>query len=251
MSGLLSVCTNACLPRPHSLRCPLHTFSAATHASLHRIPGRALPTHAVVHRSVAVHAASTPESLHLHLPLARHVTLACSAGFIGLLLDRTQADKFIMSVSQAVVLAFATALAILSGSLLNVENAQACLICMAVMGFLVIPTALEMAAELAYPFSSGVSAGTLWAGADIAVVVVGVTVDVAFGGDGTSTKRFSDGGRWLLLACYALAALLWWIFPVRCVHPGSTHAGTAGHTYAVPPPADARRWRWRSILAQG
>eukprot|EP00892_Ulva_mutabilis_P006412 jgi/Ulvmu1/4142/UM019_0121.1 len=141
--------------------------------------------------------------------------IAFPAGFIGLLLDRTQADKFIMSVSQAVVLAFATALAILSGSLLNVENAQACLICMAVMGFLVIPTALEMAAELAYPFSSAVSAGALWAGADTTVVLLGVTIDVAFAGDGIATTRFSAGGRWLLLACYALAALLWWIFPVR------------------------------------
>lgn len=121
-----------------------------------------------------------------------------------------------MSVSQAVVLAFATALAILSGSSLNAENAQACLICMAVMGFLVIPTALEMAAELAFPFSSAVAAGALWAGADSAVIVIGVSTDIAFGGDGMATTRFADGGRWLLLACLAVAAALWWLFPVRC-----------------------------------
>lgn len=168
---------------------------------------------ACTHASPGARAAPAPSHLWALRPSP---CCACCAGFIGLLLGRTQADKFIMTVSQAVVLAFATALAILSASRLNVENAQACLICMAVMGFLVIPTALEMAAELAFPFSCAVASGALWACADVAVAVIGVTVDIAFGGDGTATTRFTDGGRWLLLACLALAALLWWLFPVRC-----------------------------------
>lgn len=140
-----------------------------------------------------------------------------------------------MSVSQAVVLAFATALAILSGSSLNAENAQACLICMAVMGFLVIPTALEMAAELAFPFSSAVAAGALWAGADSAVVVIGIATDVGFGGDGMATTRFADGGRWLLLSCLAVAATLWWLFPVRCGQAPPPPLPRRGPTFSTPP----------------
>jgi hypothetical protein len=86
---------------------------------------------------------------------------------------------------------------------------------MGIMGFLILPTALEMSAEVAYPFSAALSAGLLWAGAHLASVVVGLIVDFALVDDDAAAPRYQRG-RWLLLACFVVACLMWWLFPVRC-----------------------------------
>jgi hypothetical protein len=137
------------------------------------------------------------------------------AGFVGFLLDRTRAFKLVMRVSQTAVLAFAIALSAGFGG--SAPSMQACLVCMGIMGFLILPTALEMSAEVAYPFSAELSAGLLWAGAHAASVAVGLAVDCALVDHGARRARFARG-RWLLLACFGVACLMWWLFPVRCAH---------------------------------
>jgi hypothetical protein len=137
------------------------------------------------------------------------------AGFFGFLLDRTHAFKIIMGVSQTVVLVCAIALCTKYGDALHIPRVQGCLVCMGIMGFLIIPTALEMSAEVAFPYSAQLSSGVLWIGAHLTSAIVGLLVDSTMVVQGDLTPRF-EHGRWLLLACFAIAAVLWWLFPVRC-----------------------------------
>lgn len=108
---------------------------------------------------------------------------------------------------------------------------------MSILGFVILPTALEMSAEVAYPFSAALSSGLLWMGAHAVSVLVGVILD--FG-----TVDFSEdvvprfiAGRWLLLTCLAVAAILWWLFPVRCALPLACKV--QGTDHCVSPSAGA------------
>lgn len=132
------------------------------------------------------------------------------------MLDRTRAFKIIMGVSQTAVLLFAIFLSTPYAQD-SVVRLQVALVCMGIMGFLILPTALEMSAEVAYPFSAALSAGLLWAGAHLASVAVGLLVDYALIARGIDvTAPHLQRGRWLLLACFVIACLMWWLFPVRC-----------------------------------
>lgn len=152
-----------------------------------------------------------------HAPRRRRAARA-RAGFVGFMLDRTRAFKIVMRVSQTAVFAFAIALSVAPYVGGGAPALQACLACMGIMGFLILPTALEMSAEVAYPFSAMLSAGLLWAGAHLMSVIVGLVVDAGLVRHGALRPRYARG-RWLLLAFFGVACLLWWLFPVRCAAP--------------------------------
>lgn len=183
--------------------------SSIVHAALCHA---ALPCRAVqVSVTTACHSAPSIISINVF-----------GAGFVGFVLDRTRAFKIIMGLSQTAVLGFAIALSTSFGND-SLPRLQACLVCMGVLGFLILPAALEMSAEVAYPYSAALSAGLLWMGANIGSVVLGVIVDYALVDESADKPRFSRG-RWLLLACFVVACLLWWLFPVKCaaaVLPGT------------------------------
>lgn len=138
-----------------------------------------------------------------------------------------------MGVSQTVVLVFAIALCAKYGDALQVPRVQACLVCMGIMGFLILPTALEMSAEVAFPFSAQLSSGVLWMGAHLTSAIVGLLVDCAMVAHRDLAPRF-EHGRWLLLACFAIAAVLWWLFPVRCVLPATPRWHQARCRFGTP-----------------
>lgn len=136
---------------------------------------------------------------------------------MGFLLDRTHAYKSIMVISQTTVLILALIMSLKFGDASALPRLHACLVCMGIMGFLILPTALEMSAEVGFPFSAELSAGLLWMGAHLMSVVLGLLVDIV-SKPSARTPRFFRG-QWILLACFAVACLLWWLFPVRCAVP--------------------------------
>lgn len=138
------------------------------------------------------------------------------AGVLSCLLDCTRGHKYIIAASQTVVAALAAVLTIGISSRGTYENIQACLICMSVMAFLAIPIALDIAAELTYPMRSALPAALLWVGAYVTTTVLGVVGDFILVNDESPRPRFS-GAKYMLLACFGVAAVLWWLLPVRCV----------------------------------
>ena len=138
------------------------------------------------------------------------------AGVLSCLLDCTRGHKYIIAASQTVVAALAAVLTIGISSRGTYENIQACLICMSVMAFLAIPIALDIATELTYPTRSALPAALLWVGAYLTATVLGVIGDFLLFNDKSPRPRFS-GAKYMLLGCFGLAAILWWLLPVRCV----------------------------------
>lgn len=140
--------------------------------------------------------------------------LVLHAGVLSCLLDCTRGHKYIIASSQTVVAALAAVLTIGISSHGTYENIQACLICMSVMAFLAIPIALDIATEVTYPMRAALPAALLWVGAYLAASVLGILSDTVLVNDKSPRPRFS-GAKYMLLGCFGVAAILWWLLPVR------------------------------------
>jgi hypothetical protein len=112
------------------------------------------------------------------------------------------------------------------------ENTQACLICISVMAFLIVPIALEVGADFVYPLSSALSSSLIWVGTYVVALASGITVDEALVDYSASKPRFS-GGHLLFLGLFALACAMWWMLPVRCAFSRGV-LGTAPFAMAAP-----------------
>lgn len=138
-------------------------------------------------------------------------------GVLSCLLDCTRGHKWIIAASQTVVAALAAVLTIGISSTGAFENIQACLICMSVMAFLAIPIALDITTERTFPIRPALPTALLWVGMYATAAVLGILTDTALVNDKSPRPRFS-GAKYMLLGCFAVATVLWWVIPVRCVH---------------------------------
>lgn len=147
--------------------------------------------------------------------LVSAVLIVCGivgAAITGPILDITRSYKLILAVCITAALPLLVGFTVLAQRRDVLPDLAILGAVFGLVAFPILPTALDLAAEVSYPVHLGLATGVLWSGSQVTALVLIVLIDGPLAATAPSGEHELQAGSWLIVGCVAAAVMLSWMW---------------------------------------